>query len=67
MTKYEKVLNYLSEKGKITNIEVIQVASTTSPQKVMQKLVSDGLVKSEKAPNKSYHIYSLIDNQLRLI
>lgn len=67
-TKYDIILEYMgNHEGRITNIEAIQVARTTSPHKYLQQLVHRGLVKSEKAPNASYHIYSLIDKQMRLL
>jgi len=66
-TKADVILEFMQVTGKITNIEVIRIASTTSPQKVMQHLVQRGLVRSDKAPDASYHIYSLIDKQMRLL
>lgn len=67
-TKCNLILDYMNNHdGKITNIEVIRVASTTSPHKFLQYLVHKGLVKSEKAPNKAYHIYSLTNNQLKFL
>jgi predicted transcriptional regulator len=67
MTKYDLVKEHLNRHGKITNIEVMQIARTTSPQKVMQKLVHDGLVRSDKADNGNYHIYTLVNNQMSFI
>lgn len=67
MTKYDLVKEHLNRHGKITNIEVMQVARTTSPQKVMQKLVHDGLVRSDKADNGNHHIYTLVNNQMSFI
>jgi len=67
-TKCDLILDYMNRNnGKITNIEAIKAASTTCPHQFLKTLVDKGLVKSEKAENKSYHIYSLVDNQLKLL
>lgn len=69
-TKCEIILDYMkSHNGKATiwEIQSPKVARTTSGHKFMQCLVQRGLVKSEKAENASYHIYSLVDKQLKLL
>jgi len=53
--------------GRITTIEAIREANTTCPHKFLQYLVQRGLVRSDKAKNASYHIYSLTNNQLELL
>jgi len=67
-TKCDLILDYMNtHNGRITNIEAIREASTCCPHKFMQKLVQSGLVRSEKAKNASYHIYTLVNNQLQLL
>ena len=58
--RFEILKNYLSNRGQITNIEIVQLLNTTSPQKYAQRLVQEGLAQSFKADNGSYHIYKAI-------
>lgn len=67
-TKCDLILDYMNRNnGRITTIEVIREAKTSCPHKFLQYLVQKGLVISEKAENASYHIYSLVDKQLKLL
>lgn len=59
-TKCELILEYMHQNnGRITTMEAIKKASTTCPHKFLQLLVRRGLVKSDKAANANYHIYTL--------
>ena len=69
-TKYDIILEYMDNhngRATIWEIQSPEVAKTTCGHKYMQVLKDRGLVRSDKAPNASYHIYSLIDKQMRLL
>lgn len=67
-TKCDLILDYMNRNnGRITTIEAIREASTTSPHKFLQYLVQRGIVRSDKTENASYHIYTLVDKQLKLL
>ena len=66
---YDVILEYMENhngRATIWEIQSPEVARTTCGHKYMQILKDRGLIRSDKAPDGSYHIYTLIDKQLSL-